>query len=411
MDYKIHVVGIGPGAEDYVCPMSRKLIEDGDILIGGRRNLFIFKNENKEKFCIGKDLEKLYDFINKNKGKKKIVVLASGDPGLFSITGFLKQRFQDEIIDVTPGISSLQYLCSKLVMRWDDLYILSAHGRKLNDIPAIVATHEKTAIFTGALNKPQNICAKLLDAGIKDAEVYVGEKLSYPDEKIFTGKIDEVAKKVFSDLCVMIIKHKMNLQLNQIWQYLTYGIPDSFFERTDIPMTKEEIRAIAISKLRLKKDSVVYDIGAGTGSISVECGLICKRGKVFSIEKNINATNLIALNIQKFGLKNVSIIKGQAPEAVSGLTCADRVFIGGSGKKMNEIIGCIAETSKEIKVVINAVTIESAHEAIKSLNINGFKNIEVINVNVSRSVSAGDKHMMQALNPVYIISSEKGGGD
>ncbi len=408
MDNKLYIIGIGPGDKNYIYPAANKLIEASDVLIGGRRNLDLFLHLEKEEVVIGNNLAGIERYMLKHIGKKKMAVLASGDPGVFSISEYLKNRLVDVELLVYPGISSLQYLCAKINKSWDDIFIASLHGRELNNLTNIVKNHGKVILFTGGASSHVHVCRELISSGLGDVTVTIGEKLSYPEERIVTGSPEEMAKLEFDSLSIMLVEHPgKGLAIKQVWEMATPGIPDELFVRGDVPMTKEEIRAVALSKMRLREDSVVYDIGAGTGSISIECGLIVKKGRVYAVEKKKDALALIRENVLKFGLGNVKVVEGVAPDILMDLPKPDRIFIGGTDGRMDSILDWAAEMNHQIRIVVNAVAIETAGEAIAGLNSRGFRDIDIAGVSVSKGRLVGRKHMMQALNPIYIISAEK----
>lgn len=410
MNNKLYIIGIGPGDRELILPAASRLIESSDVIIGGRRNLEIFEELDKEKVEIGNNLEEIYSYIVKNICCKKIAVLVTGDPGIYSMMGFLKDRLEGIEIEALPGISSIQYLCSRLKLSWSDMRITSLHGRQNDDLIDIVKSNKKVAIFTGGKWRPDNVCSMLIEKGLANLHVAVGENLSYPSERIVEGSPAEIAGMSFDSLSIMVVQHcKEAVEMVDIWEYETPGLPDDMFIRGDVPMTKEEVRAVSISKLRLRKDSIVCDIGAGTGSVSIECGLRCKNGRVYAVEKNLQAVELISKNIEKFKLNNIDIIEGKAPGILNGLPDPDRVFVGGTGGNMDGILDWVNRFDKDVRVVVNAITIESVYEAVESFQNKGFDNVEIVNVAVSRSRKAGSKHLMQAINPVYVISADKGG--
>lgn len=192
--------------------------------------------------------------------------------------------------------------------------------------------------------------------------------------------------------------------------YITYGIPDQEFIRDDVPMTKEEVRTIAISKLRLKENDTVIDIGAGTGSISIEIARILKKGYVYSIEKEEKAIKLIKENCKKFNIKNIKIIEGEAPEGLREIKNINRIIIGGSGGKLDEIFKWVdINLKKSGRIVINAITLETLKNSEKFLESKKYKNIEIIQVAISKFKEAGNSKMLKANYPVFIISGEKDG--
>jgi len=407
---KLYIVGIGPGHKDLVCPAVGKIIEQGDIIIGGRRNLQLFSHLKKEKLVIGNNLEDIYGYIEKNIESKVITVLVSGDPGIYSIMEYLKSRLNGYDLVVLPGISSMQYLCAKMNISWNDAEIVSLHGREQEDLISIIRNNKKVILFTGGISSPQGIAKEFIKNDLSEVKITVGENLSYQKERIISGKPEDIIKLEFENLSIMLVQNeKINIEPNNVWKYSTPGIPDEMFIRGEIPMTKEEVRAVTISKLRLKEEHIVFDIGAGTGSVSIECGLQCRKGQIYAIEKEEEAIELIKQNVKKFCLDNIQVIEGEAPTILKKMPLPDRIFIGGTCGKFEGMLEWILGMGKMVRVVVNAIAIESVYETIKGFEGKGFTDIDVTSVSVSRGKVAGGKHLMQAFNTIYIISAECGG--
>lgn len=192
------------------------------------------------------------------------------------------------------------------------------------------------------------------------------------------------------------------------WEYKTYGIPDEYFIRGKVPMTKEEVRAISISKLRLNENDIVVDIGAGTGSVSIEAALVCNKGSVYSIEKNIDGVNLIKENMKHFNVKNINVISGKAPDVLEEVPIVDKAFIGGTGGNIEDIFSWLdVNLSSNGRIVINVITIENLYKSINLLKDFKYENIDVTNVSISKGKNIGTLTMMTANNPIYIISGNK----
>ncbi|QZY57365.1 precorrin-6Y C5,15-methyltransferase (decarboxylating) subunit CbiT [Crassaminicella profunda] len=191
------------------------------------------------------------------------------------------------------------------------------------------------------------------------------------------------------------------------WMYKTPGIPDELFIRGKVPMTKEEVRAVTLSKLRLEENSTMVDVGAGTGSIAIEAAHICTKGKVIAIERNVEGVELIKRNSEKFQV-DLEIIHGKAVEKLKDMDAFDRVMIGGSGGELEDIIKlCYEKLSEDGRCVVNCITIETLYESIENLKKSGFKDLDVVSVNVSRGKALGRYTLMEALNPIYIIAGIK----
>jgi len=405
---KVYIVGVGPGSGGLCVPDAVKAVSACDVLVGGRRNLEAFGDYGKEQVPIGADLDEVAEYVARNAGTKSIAVLVSGDPGIFSIMNLIETRLKGAEVEVIPGISSLQYLCGRIKTAWDDAAFVSVHGRDPGKLPGLLRTCKKVIVFTGGGCKPESVCGLMLENGLSDFTVTVGENLSYPDERVVTGSPQEISGMEFGELSLMLItKNPSNGDGKGAWTHSTHGIPDDMFIRGEVPMTKEEIRAVALSKLRLDTGSTVYDIGAGTGSVSVECALRCPAGRVFAIERNPGALSLITQNSIKFGTANLETIEGEAPLTGARLPAPDRVFIGGSGGNLRGILEWISGIPGKRRVVISSLTLETTYEAVKLLTELGFSDPEIAEIAVARSKSAGGRHMMQSVNPVTVICAQK----
>ncbi|MGO1368727.1 precorrin-6y C5,15-methyltransferase (decarboxylating) subunit CbiE [Senegalia sp. (in: firmicutes)] len=201
---KIHIIGLGPGHEDYMLPIARKKINESDIIIGAKRNLENIDTSDKETFDISKGLSKMIDYINENIENKTIAVVVSGDTGFFSLKSFIKKNLKDVEMNIIPGISSVQYIFSRINESWEDAYFLSLHGRN-EDILEIVKSNKKIAILTDKIWNPQKIAKELVDNNIKNKIIYVGENLSYDDEKIYKGSPKDIIGIKNSNLNVVVI--------------------------------------------------------------------------------------------------------------------------------------------------------------------------------------------------------------
>ena len=397
---KVYIIGMGTGDESLLTFKAVQKIEQCDVIIGGKRHIETFKN--KEKIEIKNNLSEIVKYINENKDNKKIAILASGDAFMYGIGSYIVKNVKDIDFENISGISSIQYMAGKCGIPWQDIYIGSVHGRNEN-FCGIVSNNKKTALLTAT--NTSDVIKEFYEKGFDDLYIYIGENLSYEDEKITEGTLSDLIEKQFSELSVMIIINNSK----KIYDYISAGIPDEMFERGKVPMTKEEVRAVSISKLKLKNNSIVFDIGSGTGSVTVECGLNSKFGMVYGFEKNTEAVELTKLNLKKFGVHNSYVFEGDALTNIKNTDIIPtRVFIGGTGGDMYEILDVLYKKCENLKVVINCIAIESVYEAIKGLEISGYKNIECVSVSVSRNKKAGSKNMMIAQNNVYIISGEKG---
>jgi precorrin-6Y C5,15-methyltransferase (decarboxylating) len=288
-------------------------------------------------------------------------------------------------------------------MQWEDMALISNHGKDVNYLQTIIR-NKKTFMLLGKKGDVQEIAENLLKNNLENVHLYAGENLSYPEEKIITGRPEDFLNKSSESLSVLVIVNEdfdSGIALK--------SIRDEMFIRGEVPMTKEEIRTLSISKMNLKNDSLIYDIGGGTGSVSVEMALKAHLGKVVTIEQNEKALELIMLNTEKFGVTNIEVINEKAPLKEANLLIPTHGFIGGSGGNMQEILEWLLEMNPCIRIVINTVTLESIGEVMESLKKLEIKDLEITQVMVSKDKKAGNYHLMTAHNPVYIISFYGGG--
>ena len=396
---QIIIAGIGPGSEDLMTREVRASIEGADLIIGAKRML--------ENSAPGKRLfeavnpKEIAEYINEHHEYKNILVLMSGDTGFYSGTKKLLPLLSEYSVKVMPGLSSLSVLASKLGMSYEDIASVSLHGRDAS-IKKHVERNKKLFVLTGGENTPEKICEDLTTAGLGDVNIYIGERLSYPDEKITSGTARDLKDGEYNKLSAMIIENKEGKKL------YAPGLPDDSFKRLDgIPMTKSEVRAISLSKLKLAEDSVCWDIGAGTGSVSIEMAIHATAGKVYAVERKKEACRLAEENKENFNIKNLEIIEGTAPDICEELPTPTHVFIGGSSGKLREIIEIALGKNPGVRIVATAITLESISELKECMEAYFFDDTEVVSVTVARDKKAGDYHIMTGQNPIYIFTMQK----
>ena len=393
---KVYLIGVGMGNPDTMTAEALEAVRACPVLVGAPRLLERWAQDHD---CVpliaGADIA---EYIGKQQ-EGPIGVLLSGDTGFYSGAKRLWALLEDHEVVTLPGISSLSYFCAKLHTDWQDVKIVSAHGRSHNVVGEI-QRNGRTFALTGGSTKAQDICRELTGRGLGDVTVSVGERLSYPDERVVTGTAAELAEETFADLSVLLAVNPR--PVTRPWN--GSGLPDDAFLRGNVPMTKEEVRALALSKLRLEEHHVVWDVGAGTGSVSVECALSCPAGRVFAVEKKEEALALLEENRERFQAANLSIVAGTAPEALKDLPAPDRVFIGGTSGELGEILDVIFDKNPAARVVCTAVTLETVAEAARLFA--HLEGADMVQVSATRTRSAGRYHLMDAQNPVWIFSGE-----
>ena len=364
---EITLAGIGMGSREGLTLEARKIISSAQLLIGAKRMVEACKEPGQD-FFIEYNSQKIAEYIEEHPEYDKIAILLSGDPGFYSGAKKLLRALEGKKVRVVPGISSLVYFMSRIGKSW-------------------------------ARDGIRNLARKLAEYDMNNVTLYTGERLSYPEEKIQKGRPEDFLDNEGDPLSVVYAENQECRELLAV-----HGIPDSAFIRDKVPMTKEEIRTVSLSKLRLGRDSVCYDIGAGTGSVSVEMALRAPYGKVFAIEKKELAFELLKKNKKKFAAENLILIQGTAPEALEELPAPDQVFIGGSSGNMRQILELLLQKNPQVRIVINCIALETVAETLNCIKELAVTDTEIVQLSVSKAKEIGSYHMMMGENPIYIIS-------
>jgi len=393
---KMSIVGTGIGPGTGLTSAAAEAVRRSDLVVGADRMTSIPE-------AFGKDVlneyipSKIFAYLSDHPEYSDIAVLVSGDVGFYSLAkGILSASDPSRYnMDVHCGISSVQYLCARAGIPWQNVRLISAHGRPANIVGEAKRNPAVFCLLDGKEGTCE-MCQQLIDYGLKDADVAVGCDLGYPDEKFFFGNPEDIISADLGKLCAAIVLNPHASASNPI------SIRDTEFIRGDAPMTKSEVRALSVAKMKLSEDSVIYDIGAGTGSVSVEMAMVAVEGTVYSIEKENDAADLIDVNRKKFGTPNVEIVRGLAPDALKDLPAPTHVFIGGSSGNLKDIVKCVLSKNPNVRMVINSVTLETISEVLALRSECNVEQEDIICVNISESRRLGHYNLMTAQNPVYI---------
>lgn len=412
---KVTIIGAGPGNPDLLSRAALDAIGIADVVIGAHRALVGIDVPPDVVRC---ELVKTADIVaalTDAASWQHAVVVMTGDVGLFSGARRLVEALSGDAqvdVRVIPGISSASYLAARLGRPWQDWRFASAHGVAC-DIVAEAERAGELFLVTSGGEDPSRLSGELLQAGFGDARVTVAERLSYPDERITCATASEIAGQTFDDLNVMLIEFAggAGSPANSRWPYASSGIPDELFIRGDVPMTKQEVRAVALAKLRLAATDTVWDVGAGTGSVSIEAALVARAGSVWAVERNTTGVRLIRENADAFGCGNVHAVPGVAPEALAKLPVPDAVFVGGSAGELPSIVEAALEKNSQVRLCVPCVTVETLTEACALLSGSRFKGFEACQVSAARAEAVGSHHLMKAQNPVFLVSARGAGGE
>ena len=418
---KVTIIGAGPGNPDLLSRAALDAIDIADVVIGAHRALAGIDVPPDVVRC---ELVKTADIVaalTDAASWQRAVVVMTGDVGLFSGARRLVEALSGDAqvdVRVIPGISSASYLAARLARPWQDWRFASAHGVAC-DIVAEAERAGELFLVTSGGEDPSRLSGELVQAGFGDARVTVAERLSYPDERITCATASEIAGQTFDDLNVMLIDFAggagspagASRAASSRWPYASSGIPDELFIRGDVPMTKQEVRAVALAKLRLTATDTVWDVGAGTGSVSIEAALVARAGSVWAVERNAAGVRLIRENADAFGCGNVHAVPGVAPEALVKLPVPDAVFVGGSAGELPSIVEAALEKNSQVRLCVPCVTVETLTEACALLSGSRFKGFEACQVSAARAEAVGSHHLMKAQNPVFLVSARGAGAD
>ncbi len=401
---KVSIVGIGAGAESGLTIRAAEVCKQADVIIGAKRMTKSFAEKGKPVY-VSYQPKEIAGYVKAHPEYERAAVLFSGDTGFYSGASGLKEELEKRKregakieIEIIPGISSVTYFCSRLGVSWEDAKLISVHGRRENVLAAVRGA-KKTFILAGNRQDIMDISSAMTEAGFGELEMCVGMRLSYHDEEIVRGRVKDYLTYNGDNLAVVYINNPEGGE-----EVISHGIPDEMFVRGEAPMTKEEVRSVCLSKMRIRKDSVIYDVGAGTGSVSVEAALLAEKAQVYAIEKKKDAIGVIQENKRKRKLCNLIIAEGEAPGILEDLPAPDCVFIGGSGGRLEEIIEAVREKNPNVRVVISAITLETLAKATQYCRTMQNVEAEIVQISVAKSKSVGSYHMMTGQNPIFIIS-------
>lgn len=398
---KVIVIGTGLSADDLTAK-HQDIIAGADILIGGRRHLACFKDHPGMQKEITRDIPELTDFIRRRFRTHQIVVLASGDPLLFGIGSVIIDALGPDHVEIHPNISSVAAAFSRIKEPWQEARIISMHGKKAeSSLIAAVAESPLVAVLTDPTRNPAWIAALLLRHQLHRITICVLEQLGTASEKISRHSPEEAAKMTFSEPNVVVLKQISGLP--SVSSGLHLGMPDDAYDHENGLITKAEIRAISLAKLTLLPHHVLWDLGAGSGSIGIEASLLIPRGSIVAIEKHPERIRNIKHNRLQYGVRNMEIRQAVLPDGLEALPAPDRIFIGGGGRNLETIIRSAAGYLKpDGIIVVNTVLMDNLTAALTTLKELDFST-ETTQVQASRGKDMPWSQRFEAQNPVWII--------
>lgn len=392
---EVYLMGIGTGTWEGLTVEASELLKTCDLFFGARRMLAVLGS--REAVMVETyHAEEIEDYLRNHEEWKQACVLLSGDVGFYSGAAKLLKTLKNFKVTLVPGVSSMTAFCARMKISWEELAFGSLHGRNMNLIAKICRERYTFALFSGEKGLKE-FCRKLIYYDMTEVVLHVGANLGYPEECIFHGTAEEILNCHTGDLVVIIAEnHSPDGRICP-------EIPDEEFIRGKVPMTKREVRTLGIQKLGLKKKSVLYDIGAGTGAVSVQAAVDYPDCEVYAVEQTEEAIALIEQNKRKFAADNLTIVYGKAPEALTDIPVPTHAFIGGSAGNLEAILSVLWEKNPKTVVVITVITLETMAAVVQIIRKFGIQNEEILQISTAHARKAGEYHLMMAQNPVTLI--------
>lgn len=395
----VTLIGMGSGQPENLTLQGLAALRQADLILGARRLLAVLPAGCTENRAAAYRPDEVAELLQTS-GAENAVLVYSGDTGFYSGASSMMEKLEALGVRarVLPGLSSIQLLAAALGRPWQGWNLVSAHGR-ICDPVAECMQGRPTFFLTGGSEDPATLCAQLEAEGFGDMQAVVGQCLGTPEEKLFRGSVKELAAGRFNSLSVLLVEAVEGLPRR------APGLPDEAFERGDVPMTKQEVRAAVLAKLAVRPEDILWDVGAGTGSVSVELALAAPRGRVYAVECRPEGCALIKANREKFRTRNLVLVEGLAPDALSDLPAPDAVFIGGSKGSLAAIVDAALDKNPAARICVSAIALETLSAAVAALTAQG-RTVQVSQIAVSRAKAVGGLHLMMAQNPIYLITGE-----
>jgi precorrin-6Y C5,15-methyltransferase (decarboxylating) len=409
---KIHILGVGSDGLAGLTGRARELLQQADVVLGSEHALSLVPELKAQRAKIGGDLAETVHFLEGNLGKKRMVVLASGDPLFYGVARYLCDRLGKDRFEVLPHVSSMQLAFARIKETWEEAYLTNLATHSLDEVLDRIRTAETVGLFTSEEEDPPKIARQLLARGIDYFRAYVCENLGAPDERVTQGELSDIQDMEFASLNVMILKRKPGRpdQPRAAARFRRFGNPDDVFVQSRPKsglITQAEVRAIALAQLDVRPESVVWDIGAGSGSIAIEAAQLAHLGMVYAIEQDVADYHLIVANAQSFALRNLSAIHGMAPAVFDGLPAPDCIFVGGLGKEVARLLeATFAALRPGGRLVVHVASLENLNAVYATLK-HLAQHVSALLVNLARGNEQLETLRLEALNPTFLLGVTK----
>lgn len=409
---KLVILGIGDDGLTGLTESARRILMDADPILGAPQVLSLLEGVPGRKQPLEPEMSLALKQVREALSARRPVLVSGGDPLFYGVARYLCDRLGKDQFEVVPHVSSMQLAFARIKESWEDAYLTNLAGRPIESVVDRIRTAEKVGAFSSDECPPSRLARELLDRGIDYFRGYVCENLGSPDERVTQGELADLAATEFDPLNVVILIRKPNRPDRAFAgsRHRLFGNPDDAFAQS-LPkrglITQAEVRAIALAQLDIRPTSVVWDIGAGSGSVAIEAAQLANQGMVYAIEPEPADVALIQANAETFGVPNVRTVVGRAPEVLSGLPDPDAVFVGGTGRQVDLILSAAyGRLALGGSLAVNVATIESlsaAYHALKGLA----GAVSVWNVSIARGIEQMDRLRFEAIAPTFLLAVTK----
>jgi precorrin-6Y C5,15-methyltransferase (decarboxylating) len=418
---KIHIIGVGSDGLAGLTGRARELLTAADLVVGADQTLTLLPEVKARKLAIGADLQEAVRAIENElspspqpspaKGEgarpKRLVIVASGDPLFYGVARYLCDRLGKDRFEVLPHVSSMQLAFARIKESWEEAYLTNLATHPLDSVLDRIRTAETVGLFTSKEHDPRRIARELLARGIDYFRAYVCESLGGPNERVTQGELAEIADMDFDPLNVMILKRKPDRpDQPRKAGFRRFGNPDDVFTQSRPKsglITQAEVRALALAQLGVQPGSVVWDVGAGSGSVAIEAAQLAQPGMVYAIEQDAADYHLILANADTFGTKNLKALHATAPAGFADLPAPDAIFVGGTGREVARLLeAAFAKLRPGGRLVVNVATLEMLNATYTTLKALAGA-VEVLLVNIARGTEQLETLRFEAVNPTFLL--------
>jgi precorrin-6Y C5,15-methyltransferase (decarboxylating) len=409
---RIHIIGVGSDGLAGLTRRARDILQDADIVYGSEATLKLLPELKAERRPLGPDLQEAVATLTGQLGRKRLAIVAGGDPLFYGVARYLCDRLGKEHFEVLPHVSSMQLAFARIKESWEEAYLTNLQNHPLETVLDRIRVADTVGLFTTEAEGPPEIARQLLARGLDYFRVYVCENLGGPDERVTQGDLRDIQDMEFAPLNVVILKRKPGRPDRPATsaRYRPFGNPDDVFAQSRPKsglITQAEVRAIALAQLAIQPASVVWDVGAGSGSVAIEAARLSDPGPVYAVEQDAADYHLIRANAETFGVRNLHAVHGVAPDVFGDLPAPDAVFVGGTGHEIARLLESAWEALRPGgQLVVNLATLESLSSTYSVLRrLAG--SVHVLLVNIARGTEQLETLRFEAVNPTFLLSAGK----